>query len=396
MKLQNVPIDQIAWNPYRDMEVYPIDADHVDKLRKSIVQHDFFGGIKGRRHNGKIEIACGHHRIEAARKEKHETVPIFVDEMTDDEMVALMATENATQGGYSAAAVNNDVAAAMRRLITILLGTTDHFASNVAKWFEGKKGFEIARGKLLARIDDPDRDGGLGWPLILRYLGNGNEIKSPHSKKQVIEAIATLKQSGRYDDIVDTEISKYELPLPETRRRKSEPSAAVATKKPRPPRAYDDRCASVFPNETQAKAFREAVTTEAAKRFIPVNQQLPLARKIMDPKQHKEFDKKQTGAPYIKTQVHAVIDLASRKQREIDAAEREAFAAAQREERIDAELHSVNASIRSLHSGLARMRDLAMQNPGHPKIGGFVVKLEQLAAAIDTFLTYTMKAKGKK
>jgi hypothetical protein len=37
--------------------------------------------------------------------------------------------------------------------------------------FDGKAGFERARGKLLARIKDPDKDGGLGEPLIRAYLG---------------------------------------------------------------------------------------------------------------------------------------------------------------------------------------------------------------------------------
>jgi hypothetical protein len=81
--------------------------------------------------------------------------------------------ENATQGGYSGAAVLADVAAVMRRLVGILLDESGGFAQIQAKLFEGKLGFTQARGKLLARIADPDKDGGLGWPVIMRYLGSG-------------------------------------------------------------------------------------------------------------------------------------------------------------------------------------------------------------------------------
>jgi hypothetical protein len=88
-------------------------------------------------------------------------------------MIALMTNENATQGGYSGAAVLADVTATMRRLVGILLQPGD-FAQIQAKCFEGKKGFETARGKLLAKLKDPDKDGGLGWPVIMRYLGHGD------------------------------------------------------------------------------------------------------------------------------------------------------------------------------------------------------------------------------
>lgn len=45
----------------------------------------------------------------------------------------------------------------MRRLVAILLDTSAHLAPFGARYFDGKKGFEIARGKLFARIDDADK-----------------------------------------------------------------------------------------------------------------------------------------------------------------------------------------------------------------------------------------------
>ena len=54
-------------------------------------------------------------------------------------------------------------------------------------------------------------------------------------------------------------------------------------------------------------------------------------------------------------------------------------------ERIASELHIANASVRSLLSALAKLNDLAAQFPGHPKLGGFAVRLEQLGKAIDVF-----------
>jgi hypothetical protein len=120
-----------------------------------------------------------------------------------------MVDENATQSGANPGAVMNDVAAVAKQLIAIVL-SADHFSRIREKWlFDGAKGFEIARGKLLGRLADPDKDGGIGEPLIRRYLGKGNEENSRRSHVQIRHAIGSLKQTGIYDNLVDEALSKY-------------------------------------------------------------------------------------------------------------------------------------------------------------------------------------------
>jgi hypothetical protein len=48
-------------------------------------------------------------------------------------------------------------------------------------------------------------------------------------------------------------------------------------------RILDERTASLFNNDHQFHAFREAVTTRAAQKVIPVDQQYALAKSIHDP-----------------------------------------------------------------------------------------------------------------
>jgi ParB/Sulfiredoxin domain len=388
MKMQHVPVNDIVWNPWRDFKVYPIDADHVRDLRHSINQHGFFGGIKARKRNGVYELACGHHRVEAAKKEQLETVPIFVDDIDDDNMIDLMTRENATQGGHSGGAILADVAAVMRRLVAILLDETGHIAPLGAKCFEGKKGFDTARGKLLARVDDPDKDGGLGWPAVMRYLGNGSEEKSSRSKRQIIEAITTLKQSGRYDDIIDSEIANRPVPPKSSERAaKKAQTKEVTKRKPKKQKVFDDRCSALFEHESQSKAFREAVTTSAAQRFIAVSEQYSVAKKILEDvyEEIKGKKKEQVTAPYVKRMVQAYVEQAAKKQREIDKEERDRYMAEQREAELDVQLSNANGSLRSLLSSLARMGDLAREFPKHPKLGGFAERLDTLVDAIRQF-----------
>jgi hypothetical protein len=65
----------------------------------------------------------------------------------------------------------------LRRLVEVLLSPSqDHDLVQIrTRCFDGKKGFEVARGHLMRRFNDPDKDGGIGWRPIMRYLGDGNE-----------------------------------------------------------------------------------------------------------------------------------------------------------------------------------------------------------------------------
>src|SRR5215831_1370577 len=121
MRTESVPLSKIKPNPFRDLELFPLDQEHVVELIQSIDRHGFFGGIKARKRDGMYEAGCGVHRIEAARKQGLKSIEILVGEMSDDEMINLMATENGTQAGGNAAAAMNDVAAVTRRMIEIML-----------------------------------------------------------------------------------------------------------------------------------------------------------------------------------------------------------------------------------------------------------------------------------
>src|SRR5262245_43771255 len=264
MKLQNVPLDQIVSNPWRDEDLFPVDKDHVAELRASINEHGFFGGIKGRRRSGKVELGCGHARIAAARKAGLDAVPIYIDDIDDDTMLRLMTDENATQGGTTAAAVLNEVAAVTRRLIEGLLqpGT---IVPGCLKAFENKLAAEKAASNL--------RKGtsvhvAFGHNVIRAYLGQGNPANALRGERAIREAVSALKQSGHFDGIVDDVLRKHPL-LANAKPSKSTDVVKIPQPKPRR-RVLDERSANVFRNDHQFHAFREAVTTSAAQKAIQI------------------------------------------------------------------------------------------------------------------------------
>jgi len=54
-------------NPFRRTEKYPLIAGKVEFLKTSIENTDFWENIIGREVDGKLEIAYGHHRLEALK-----------------------------------------------------------------------------------------------------------------------------------------------------------------------------------------------------------------------------------------------------------------------------------------------------------------------------------------
>ena len=367
------------------MKLYRIDKDHVAELRESIKDHDFFGGIKGRRRNGKVESGCGHARIEAAREAGLESIPIFIDDIDDDAMLRLMTDENAIQGGTNPGAIMNEVAAVIRRLIEGLLRVPQQpveAPASIKAAFESVLAMKQTIGKLRA---GKDVHTALGEPTISRYLSQGHPEKSHRGARQIRTAISALKQSGRYDDIVEEMVRRYPEPVADKDWPVAWPRSAAAktiAKDGRPPRrapVLDDRCANLFPNEHQFDAFREAVTTRAAQQVIPVDQQYALAKQIID---GHHAGKKQAGAPYIKTMVQAAVQDGMKKQRQINKEERELYLHEQREARIDDELHSANAAVRGLIVAIAKLNELSDEFPCHPKIGGFSARLDTLVRVI--------------
>lgn len=386
MKMQNVPLNQIVWNPWRDKELFPIDDDHVADLRASIKDHGFFASLKGRRRNGKIELGCGHARFEAAKKSRLDTIPIFIDDIDDDAMLRLMTDENALQSGNSAGAALNEVAAVTRRLIEGLLSGGTIVPPAVKTAFEDKGAMDRAVGKLR---NGTDPHLALGHNVIRAYLGEGDPDRAHRGERQIREAISALKQSARYDEIVDEAVRKYPPP---TDAKPSKSTAIAKTKQATPRRRLlDERTANVFTNDHQFHAFREAVTTRAAQQALPVEQQLTLAKSIMKPpgKEGRAWSgpthKGQIGANYIKKMVQYKVEEGLKAQRDINKQERELYLQEQRDARIDSEIQSANSSLRSLISALARLNDLADEFPAHPKLGGFSARLDTLAGVIQQF-----------
>lgn len=98
VSIQHIAVRDIVPNRYRHIDRYRISDVKVEALIQSYDNSGFWdGSIQARPHptkDGKYEIAFGHHRIEAAKRARLETVGLVVGPRTDADMLRMMADEN--------------------------------------------------------------------------------------------------------------------------------------------------------------------------------------------------------------------------------------------------------------------------------------------------------------
>ena len=102
---KSVPLNKIKPNPFRDLDRYPIDRKKVETLKESFATTGFWGNVLAREVCGNIEIAYGHHRLIALKetyaKKPATKVELIIRELSDEEMLKIMAAENMEQWGTS-------------------------------------------------------------------------------------------------------------------------------------------------------------------------------------------------------------------------------------------------------------------------------------------------------
>ena len=100
--LKTVSVSSLTANPFRELDDYPIDRDKIDALKESIESTGFWGTIVARKKGSKYEIAFGHHRMAALQELGIKRCDIIVRDLSNEDMVQMMARENLEEWGTSA------------------------------------------------------------------------------------------------------------------------------------------------------------------------------------------------------------------------------------------------------------------------------------------------------
>jgi hypothetical protein len=329
-----IPLQDLHPNPYRDFDLHPIDPVQVEKLTASIDADGFWASVVARKVADGYQIAFGHHRIEAARALGLETAPVEVRDLSDWQMVRMLASENAIQRGSTAAACLDAVAAISRVLAYNLLRWDEvSFVKNFTK-----PGIDYARcrGRLEA-------GSGIGWECVQTFAP-----KDAFSEAQIHAALGTLKDSGRMAGLVAEASSRAEAELraeqeeaeravaaaeareakargtaekaaaakqtkqakqTATKRRKATEATGKATAAvQRKPIIYDARCAQLFKLDSHAAEFRRIVTGETFQAYLPLDRQYEFARSVLATIRENNPKKREVTATDIRSECWARIE----------------------------------------------------------------------------------------
>jgi len=79
-------------NPYQPRKIF--DADTIDELKQSILEHGIIQPLVVRKSIKGYEIVVGERRFRAAKAAGLEKIPVVVKEMTDEDMMELALLEN--------------------------------------------------------------------------------------------------------------------------------------------------------------------------------------------------------------------------------------------------------------------------------------------------------------
>jgi ParB-like chromosome segregation protein Spo0J len=98
-------VAELLPNPFRDLKRYPVKEDKVEALRKSIKDTTFWDNLlvrKAPNGDGGYEIAYGHNRLAALKKERINEIDVPVRKLSDTDMAKIMSHENMEEWGSSA------------------------------------------------------------------------------------------------------------------------------------------------------------------------------------------------------------------------------------------------------------------------------------------------------
>lgn len=304
-----IPLQDLHPNPFRDFDLHPIDQPQVERLKASINADGFWASVVARPaadSNG-YQMAFGHHRMEAARQLGLEVAPIEVRDLDDRQMVRMLAAENATQRGTTAAAALDSIQAICKILAYDLLRYDE------AGFGKIHQNHDIRYAECRGRLEAGD---GIGRGCV-----QGFAVRDTFSETQIRVHLGVLKDSGRMAGIIaeaqqrveaelraereaaDRALAEAEAREAEARTQAEKEAAAKQTRRAqqavrqqhkaavgarkakdaveRQPIIYDPRCTALFKLESHAEVFRQIVTSETFQAYLALDQQFGFAQNML-------------------------------------------------------------------------------------------------------------------
>jgi ParB family chromosome partitioning protein len=188
---QRLPIEHLHDNPFQPRQV--LDPAGIAELASVIKTQGFQGTLVARPHpttRGAYELAFGHRRREAARQAGLTTLPVSVQQLTNEDMITLAITENIQRSDLTPLEEGDTY----RLMIEQLGYTQEQIAQEIGK----DRGYVVNRLRA-ARAPDDVRALVAAKPDTLRAVAYLVKIVDPIRRAELISQLQTGMLTG--DDL---------------------------------------------------------------------------------------------------------------------------------------------------------------------------------------------------
>lgn len=190
MPFITVKLTDVESNPHRNPESYTFDQPKIDSLKEKIADTSFWENLLARKtKDGRIQLAYGHHRLEALRQLVAEGLTEFTEikinvrpetQLTSERMLKIFANENADEWGENPQNLCMTVLQLQAHLTNLLSASKDkdQFIKKV-----GDQGSLKVDDRSFTRM----KNHGVGATIIAQFLGDC------WSRQTISDALAVIE-----------------------------------------------------------------------------------------------------------------------------------------------------------------------------------------------------------
>lgn len=198
-----IKVRDVHPNPYRNIDHYPLNKEKIMALTQSIERTGFWDNLVGREVDGKVQIAYGHHRIEALRLAEgfgyDYEFELPIKNIDDGTMIQIMANENMQEWSHSIGVIDETVKVAKEYL------------ENDSLFLAGKRSQKRSRDEYKTQASSKDIADFLGWSLskVSQSLKRLNLINEGVIEKEAVESLPSSTHADEFVSAINVSKVKF-------------------------------------------------------------------------------------------------------------------------------------------------------------------------------------------
>jgi hypothetical protein len=210
--IEIIKVSQLLPNPFRNLDVYPLNPAKVERLKASIQETFFWDNLIARpspTRPGFYELAYGAHRLEALKElgvSKVSRIPVM--NLSDEIMIKIMADENLEEWAPHPSVTNETMRPVLDLYKQSLTKSWSNLSSNLRAGFRSQDDYKrqsalwTSKSKIVTAkfVEFASKFLGKGWSRWLVKESATNVLNEHRFDMDALNKFPTLKQATTFRD----------------------------------------------------------------------------------------------------------------------------------------------------------------------------------------------------